>query len=101
MPGPGQRPINIQDSFLFQSLKEARPLDVLLTTGKALNGGKMKRFDRYAIVLGFGVKEVLVYKHAIAMITDVEGAEARDSRPPAVRRPPEGAPRRTATQWAR
>lgn len=99
----GRPPINIQDSFLFQSLKEGRRLNVLLLTGKAFNGTRIKRFDRYAVILDAGVQEVLVYKHAIAMIADVEGAAARDNaRPPSsVRRPPAGAPRRAATQWAR
>ncbi|HVS02752.1 MAG TPA: RNA chaperone Hfq [Thermoanaerobaculia bacterium] len=59
--------INIQDGFLFQSLKEAREMRVELTTGQTL-GGRLKRFDRFAIVLEAGGHEVLIYKHAIATI---------------------------------
>jgi host factor-I protein len=60
--------INIQDGFLFQSLKVAQPVSLELTTGRHLEG-RLKRFDRFALVLESGGKEILVYKHAIATIT--------------------------------
>ena len=63
-------PINIQDSFLFGSLKERRVLAFSLVTGKALKG-HIVRFDRYAILVDTGPQEVLVYKHAIVGITEV------------------------------
>jgi host factor-I protein len=69
--------INIQDGFLFQSLKEAREMRVSLVTGAQL-GGRLKRFDRFAIVLEKDGQELLVYKHAIATI----GAAA-SAAPPA------------------
>ena len=71
------RNINIQDGFLFQSLKEGRELDVVLTTGKSFKGVRLRRFDRFAVVLAIGTQEVLVYKHAIVLISDVAGAPAR------------------------
>lgn len=103
MSGRNGKPINIQDSWIFQSLKERRRLNVLLLTGKAFNGVLIKRFDRYAVVLDAGDQEVLVYKHAIAFLSDVDGAPARDSTRPqsSYRRPPAGGPRRASTQWAR
>jgi RNA chaperone Hfq len=60
--------INIQDGFLFQNLKEAKPLKVELVTGTSLSG-RLKRFDRFAIVLELpdGL-EMLIYKHAVASI---------------------------------
>jgi host factor-I protein len=61
--------INIQDGFLFQSLKEARIMSFELITGKTLEG-RLKRFDRFAVVVDTGSQEILVYKHAIATITD-------------------------------
>lgn len=61
--------INIQDGFLFQSLKEARIMAFELITGKTLEG-RLKRFDRFAVVVDTGSQEILVYKHAIATITD-------------------------------
>jgi host factor-I protein len=62
--------INIQDGFLFQNLKEAKTLTVSLVTGKELTG-RLKRFDRFAIVLESEGKEILIYKHAIATVAAV------------------------------
>ena len=62
--------INIQDGFLFQNLKEATILVVELVTGASLTG-RMRRFDRFAIVLEVDEgEEVLIYKHAIATIRE-------------------------------
>ncbi|MCP3964275.1 MAG: RNA chaperone Hfq [bacterium] len=69
-PPPRKAPINIQDSFLFGSLKEARVLAISLVTGKAIKG-QIKRFDRYAIVVESDSQEILIYKHAIVAITEV------------------------------
>lgn len=66
--------INIQDGFLFQNLKESQTLRVELTTGRELIG-KLKRFDRFAVVLESGGKEILTYKHAIATITSAAPGE--------------------------
>jgi host factor-I protein len=65
--------INIQDGFLFQNLKEANVLQVDLITGQRLTG-RLRRFDRFAIVLEIQEgQELLVYKHAIATISQVSG----------------------------
>ena len=61
--------INIQDGFLFQSLKEARTMSFELITGQTLEG-RLKRFDRFAVVVDTGGHEVLVYKHAISTIAE-------------------------------
>ena len=67
--------INIQDGFLFQSLKEARPMAVDLINGTH-HEGRIKRFDRFAIILEtVDEEEILVYKHAIATITDAESED--------------------------
>ena len=60
--------INIQDGSLFQSLKEGQTMHLQLVTGKDLNG-RLKRFDRFAVVLESEGKEILIYKHAIATIS--------------------------------
>ena len=60
--------INIQDGYLFQSLKEGQTMLLELVTGRHLLG-RLKRFDRFAVVLESDGKEVLVYKHAIATLT--------------------------------
>lgn len=64
--------INIQDGFLFQNLKEANTLFVELVTGRSLTG-KLRRFDRFAVVVEVeDGHELLVYKHAIATISQHE-----------------------------
>ncbi len=59
--------INIQDGYLFQSLKEGQIMFLELVTGRHLLG-RLKRFDRFAVVLETEGKEILIYKHAIATI---------------------------------
>ena len=61
--------INIQDGFLFQSLKDARTMTFELVTGKRIDG-RLRRFDRFAVVVDTGSEEILVYKHAIATIAE-------------------------------
>lgn len=61
--------INIQDGFLFQNLKEATTLAFELVTGRQLEG-RLKRFDRFAVILEIEDREILVYKHAIATIAE-------------------------------
>ncbi len=67
----GKHNINIQDGFLFQNLKEAQTMHVELITGRSLVG-RLKRFDRFAVVIESGGNEILVYKHAISTIATAE-----------------------------
>jgi host factor-I protein len=46
---------------------------VELVTGRRLDG-RLRRFDRFAIVVEIDGREVLVYKHAIATISTNAGA---------------------------
>lgn len=62
--------INIQDGFLFQNLKEGQAMQLDLVTGGSIVG-RLKRFDRFAVVLEVEGAEILVYKHAIATIAKV------------------------------
>ena len=66
--------INIQDGFLFQCLKNKLPVHINLVTGRAIEG-RLKRFDRFALLLDHEEKELLVYKHAIATLEAGEAAE--------------------------
>jgi len=61
-------PINIQDGYLFQGLKDGRPMRLELITGRTLVG-RIRRFDRFAVILEVDGRELLVYKHAIATLT--------------------------------
>ena len=69
---PRRKPINIQDSYLFGSLKEGTVLAFALVTGKAIKG-RIKRFDQYAVLIDDGTRETLIYKHAIVGITEMAG----------------------------
>ena len=71
--------INIQDGFLFHSLRSGVTIAVQLTTGERLEG-KLKRFDRFAIILDLGGLEIMVYKHGIVSI---EGPAEAEPEPPA------------------
>lgn len=64
--------INIQDGFLFQSLKDGAEMAVDLVTGHRVVG-RLKRFDRFALVIESEGQECLVYKHAVAMLAPAKG----------------------------
>ena len=72
--------INIQDGFLFNSLRTGSTIAVQLTTGERLEG-KLKRFDRFAIILDLSGLEVMVYKHGIISI---EGPASAEPPPPQI-----------------
>jgi len=60
-------PVNIQDSF-FHALKTDESLvEVVLINGET-RIGRLRRFDRFAIVIEISGHEDLIYKHAIASI---------------------------------
>ena len=59
--------INIQDGYLFHSLKSDRELSVQLVTGSTISG-KLKRFDRFALILESAGHEVMIYKHGIVSV---------------------------------
>lgn len=65
--------INIQDGYLFQALKENRVMAVELLGGKTLMG-RIRRFDRFAVVVDVDGREHLVYKHAIACLAPGESS---------------------------
>lgn len=60
--------MNVQDGFFNHLRKENIFVFVYLVNGKRL-AGKVRRFDRYCVVLDIKGKEVLIYKHAIASVT--------------------------------
>ena len=59
--------INIQDGYLFQTLKSGQPLSIELVNGRRIEG-VLKRFDRFALVIEHDGREKLVYKHAVATV---------------------------------
>ncbi len=58
---------NIQDVFLNYARREKLTVAIQLLDGKILEG-RIKNFDRFALVMDHGGVDYLVFKHAIATI---------------------------------
>ena len=58
---------NIQDAFLNHVRKERLVITILLTGGAKLSG-RIKSFDKYALVLESNGQEQLIFKHAICSV---------------------------------
>ena len=58
---------NIQDNFFNQVRKERTPVTIFLMGGAKLSG-KIKSFDKYALVLEANNQEQLIFKHAISSV---------------------------------
>ncbi len=76
-------PINVQDGFFYQLRKDNTIVEVtLLSERKRI--GRIRRFDKYAVVLEVDGREEMIYKHAISSVASMAGAAAH---PPAAPRP--------------
>ncbi|HEY3169962.1 MAG TPA: RNA chaperone Hfq, partial [Thermoanaerobaculia bacterium] len=58
-------PINVQDSFFYNLRKDNTEITVRLTSGEE-RMGRLRRFDKFALVLEVEGHEEMIYKHAIA-----------------------------------
>lgn len=58
---------NIQDAFLNHVRKERLIISILLMGGAKI-AGRIKSFDKYAIVLESNGQEQLIFKHAICSV---------------------------------
>ena len=74
-------PINVQDSFFYALRHEEIPVEVRLVNGES-RIGRLRRFDKFAVVLEISGVEEMIYKHAIASIR-AERPVAPSSAPPA------------------
>ncbi len=59
--------INVQDSFFYNLRKDNTEITVRLTSGEERKG-RLRRFDKFALVLEVEGHEEMIYKHAIASI---------------------------------
>ncbi len=80
MIGPSKPPINVQDGFFYQLRKDNTLVEVMLLSEKK-RVGRIRRFDKYAVVLDVDGREELIYKHAISSVASLGG------NTPAVRAP--------------
>jgi host factor-I protein len=63
---PGQS-AGIQDTFLNAARKDRLSVTIYLVSGVKLSG-RIRSFDKYALVLESGNQEQLIYKHAISTV---------------------------------
>jgi host factor-I protein len=60
-------PINVQDGFFYQLRKDNTIVEVtLLSERKRI--GRIRRFDKYAVVVEVDGREEMIYKHAISSV---------------------------------
>jgi host factor-I protein len=69
MPGPESKSSspNIQDVFLNYVRREKLTISIRMMDGSELEG-RIKNFDRFAVILDQGGVDHLIFKHAIAAI---------------------------------
>lgn len=75
MIGPSKPPINVQDGFFYQVRKDNTLVEVILLSEKK-RVGRIRRFDKYAVVLEVDGREEMIYKHAISSVASLGGREA-------------------------
>jgi host factor-I protein len=85
MIGTPKPPINVQDGFFYQLRKDNTVVEVTLLSGRT-RVGRIRRFDKYAVVVEVEGREEMVYKHAIASVVST-GTTASSFAPPPVRTP--------------
>jgi host factor-I protein len=85
MIGTTKPPINVQDGFFYQLRKDNTIVEVALISGRT-RVGRIRRFDKYAVVLEVDGREELIYKHAVASVAST-GSNAPAFAPPAARTP--------------
>lgn len=73
-------PINVQDGFFYQLRKENTLVDVVLLSERKLLG-RIRRFDKYALVLEVEGREEMIYKHAIASVSPAVARPAAPAAP--------------------
>jgi host factor-I protein len=76
-----KEPINVQDSFFFALRHEEIPIEVRLVNGETRRG-RLRRFDKFALVVEVAGVEEMIYKHAIASVR-AERPAAHSPAPPA------------------
>ena len=93
-PGDGvEKPgASIQDTFLNAARKDRAFVTIYLVSGVKLTG-RIRSFDKYALVLESGNQEQLIYKHAISTVVTqrMHLAHAAQATTAAAAPPPSGA----------
>ena len=64
---PASAQANIQDVFLNYARREKLPLNIRLMDGTDIEG-RVKNFDRFAVIVEHSGADHMIFKHAIAGI---------------------------------
>ena len=64
---PPHAPANIQDVFLNYARREKLPVQIRLMDGSDFEG-RVKNFDRFAVIVEHSGADHMIFKHAIASI---------------------------------
>ncbi len=82
---------SIQDTFLNAARKDRSFVTIYLVSGVKLTG-RIRSFDKYALVLESGNQEQLIYKHAISTVVNqrMQLAHAAQATGAAATTPPSG-----------
>jgi host factor-I protein len=75
---------SIQDTFLNAARKDRATVTIFLVSGVKLTG-RIRSFDKYAVILESGHQEQLIYKHAISTVV---GARPHHAPTPVAPGPP-------------
>ncbi|WP_432642441.1 RNA chaperone Hfq [Acidaminococcus sp.] len=67
----GNKPLNLQDSFLNRVRSEKKTIVIYLMNGFQVRG-RVWGFDNFTVILESEGKQQLIYKHAISTIAPVE-----------------------------
>lgn len=78
---------NIQDVFLNHLRREKLPVTVFLMSGVKLTG-RIKSFDKFAVMLESGQRDQLIFKHAISTVVTTKSAPAASAPPSSPSKPP-------------
>lgn len=70
----GNRPLNLQDSFLNRVRSEKKTIVIYLMNGFQVRG-RVWGFDNFTVILESEGKQQLIYKHAISTIAPVENED--------------------------
>jgi host factor-I protein len=65
--GPGPSSPNIQDVFLNYARRERLAVSIRMVDGSELQG-RIKNFDRFALIVEHSGADHMIFKHAIATI---------------------------------
>lgn len=87
-----KQPHNIQDVFLNHLRREKLAVTVFLMSGVKL-AGRIKSFDKYAVILESGQRDQLIFKHAISTVVTTRSAATVATPPSSPSEPPSQATR--------